>query len=74
MGAKYAPMLYDAIPRYPKPPQVKTILERVYAFPKGVGNNEVIGSSTIAFNQSLPLIRHVLKINLSGFTTPECSS
>lgn len=33
MGANYAPRLRDAIPRYPKPPQVKTVLERVYGFP-----------------------------------------
>ena len=35
-GANYAPRLRDAIPKYPKPPQVKTALERVYSFP----NNE----------------------------------
>ena len=29
----YAPRLRDAVPHYPKPPQVKTVLERVYAFP-----------------------------------------
>ncbi|WP_394182792.1 hypothetical protein [Marinomonas posidonica] len=33
MQANYAPRLRDAIPRYPKPPQVKTVLERVYGFP-----------------------------------------
>jgi hypothetical protein len=32
-NANYAPRLRDAVPRYPKPPQVKTVLERVYAFP-----------------------------------------
>jgi hypothetical protein len=31
--ANYAPRLRDAVPNYPKPPQVKTVLERVYAFP-----------------------------------------
>lgn len=35
-NANYAPRLRDAIPKYPKPPQVKTALERVYSFP----NNE----------------------------------
>jgi hypothetical protein len=32
-NANYAPRLRDAVPHYPKPPQVKTVLERVYAFP-----------------------------------------
>ncbi|MBU2239730.1 MAG: hypothetical protein KJ868_17115 [Gammaproteobacteria bacterium] len=32
-NANYAPRLREAIPQYPKPPQVKTVLERVYAFP-----------------------------------------
>lgn len=32
-NANYAPRLRNAIPQYPKPPQVKTVLERVYAFP-----------------------------------------
>ena len=32
-NANYAPRLRDAVPNYPKPPQVKTVLERVYAFP-----------------------------------------
>ncbi|WLQ16597.1 hypothetical protein O5O45_11765 [Hahella aquimaris] len=30
MQANYAPRLKDAIPDYPKPPQVRTVLERVY--------------------------------------------
>ncbi|ABC29803.1 hypothetical protein HCH_03037 [Hahella chejuensis KCTC 2396] len=30
MQANYAPRLRDAIPDYPKPPQVRTVLERVY--------------------------------------------
>lgn len=33
MGANYVPRLEDAIPEYPKPPTVKTVLERVYVFP-----------------------------------------
>ncbi|MCP5207222.1 MAG: hypothetical protein H7A01_08490 [Hahellaceae bacterium] len=33
MGANYVPRLEDAIPNYPKPPAVKTVLERVYVFP-----------------------------------------
>jgi len=32
-NANYAPRLRDAVPNYPKLPQVKTVLERVYAFP-----------------------------------------
>ncbi|MDP5055379.1 MAG: hypothetical protein NWP51_00825 [Marinomonas hwangdonensis] len=32
-NANYAPRLRNTIPQYPKPPQVKTALERVYAFP-----------------------------------------
>ncbi|MBJ7536069.1 DUF7482 domain-containing protein [Marinomonas transparens] len=44
MGANYAPRLRDAIPRYPKPPQVKTILERVYAFPNGEQASNVFAS------------------------------
>jgi len=32
-NANYAPRLRNMIPQYPKPPQVKTALERVYAFP-----------------------------------------
>jgi hypothetical protein len=32
-NANYAPRLRDAVPQYPKPPQIKTVLERVYAFP-----------------------------------------
>ena len=33
MGANYVPRLEDAIPPYPKPPTLKTVLERVYVFP-----------------------------------------
>lgn len=33
MQANYAPRLIHAVPEYPKPPQLKTILERVYGFP-----------------------------------------
>jgi hypothetical protein len=33
MGANYVPRLEDAIPPYPKPPALKSILERVYVFP-----------------------------------------
>ena len=45
MGANYAPRLYHAIPSYPKPPQLKTILERVYAFPQGSQENNVFASA-----------------------------
>lgn len=39
MDANYTPRLLDAIPDYPRPPEVKTILERVYFFPnKEQGN------------------------------------
>jgi hypothetical protein len=34
-GLTYAPRLSDAIPEYPKPPEVSTVLERVYKFPGG---------------------------------------
>ncbi|ADZ89680.1 DUF7482 domain-containing protein [Marinomonas mediterranea] len=39
MNANYTPRLRDAIPRYPKPPRVKTALERVYGFPGGEQRN-----------------------------------
>jgi len=45
MGANYAPRLSDAVPNYPKPPRVKTILERVYAFPNGEQGNTVFASA-----------------------------
>ncbi len=45
MGANYAPRLSSAIPAYPKPPQLKTVLERVYAFPKGEQKNNVFASA-----------------------------
>jgi hypothetical protein len=34
-GYTYAPRLGDAVPAYPKPPGVRTVLERVYKFPNG---------------------------------------
>ncbi len=43
-NANYAPRLRDAVPIYPKPPQVKTVLERVYAFPKGEQSKSVFAS------------------------------
>ncbi|OZG75355.1 hypothetical protein BTA51_02945 [Hahella sp. CCB-MM4] len=33
MNAVYAPRLRDALPSYPKPPGLKTAIERVYRFP-----------------------------------------
>lgn len=44
LGANYAPRLSNAIPNYPKPPQIKTILERVYAFPQGEQKKSVFAS------------------------------
>ena len=35
LGVNYAPRLKDAVPAYPKPPGLKTVLERIYVFPKG---------------------------------------
>ena len=32
-GVTYAPRLEDAVPEYPKPPELRTVLERVYKFP-----------------------------------------
>src|SRR5271155_1401423 len=32
-GVTYAPRLEDAVPQYPKPPELRTVLERVYKFP-----------------------------------------
>lgn len=43
-GANYAPRLKDAVPKYPKPPEVKTILERVYAFVDHTQANNVFAS------------------------------
>jgi len=34
-GVNLAPRMRDAIPAYPKPPEQKDVLERVYKFPKG---------------------------------------
>ena len=44
MGANYAPRLRDAIPHYPKPPQVKTAIERVYTFPNAEQQRNVFAS------------------------------
>ncbi|TYL46668.1 hypothetical protein [Marinomonas sp. IMCC 4694] len=44
-NANYAPRLRDAVPNYPKPPQQKTVLERVYAFPKGEQSKNVFASA-----------------------------
>ncbi|MEL0622720.1 hypothetical protein V6238_06420 [Marinomonas arenicola] len=43
-NANYAPRLTDAVPQYPKPPRVKTALERVYAFPNGEQGRSVFAS------------------------------
>lgn len=43
-NANYAPRLEDAVPNYPKPPRLKTVLERVYAFPHGEQNGSVFAS------------------------------
>ena len=32
-GVTFAPRLTDAVPDYPKPPELRTVLERVYKFP-----------------------------------------
>lgn len=42
--ANYAPRLRDAIPKYPKPPEVKTALERVYVFIDNSQENSVFPS------------------------------
>ncbi|WP_158899202.1 hypothetical protein [Burkholderia sp. L27(2015)] len=34
-GITLTPRLRDAVPSYPKPPELKTVLERVYKFPAG---------------------------------------
>lgn len=43
-NANYAPRLRDAVPNYPKPPQVKTALERVYDFPNHEQDKGVFAS------------------------------
>jgi len=43
-GITYAPRLIDAVPEYPKPPEVRTVLERVYKFPGG-GQDAVFASA-----------------------------
>ena len=43
-NANYAPRLRDAVPHYPKPPHVKTALERVYDFPNGEQDRGVFAS------------------------------
>ncbi|MEP0073860.1 MAG: hypothetical protein ABJE79_14255 [Marinomonas sp.] len=43
-NANYAPRLRDAVPNYPKPPHVKTVLERVYDFPNGEQDRGVFAS------------------------------
>lgn len=35
MGANHTPRFQDALPPRPKPPELKTVLERVYTFPDG---------------------------------------
>lgn len=44
MNANHAPRLLDAIPEYPKPPGLKTVLERVYGFPNGEQKTSVFAS------------------------------
>ena len=44
MRANYVPRLQDAIPVYPKPPEQKTVLERVYTFPGGEQSKSVFAS------------------------------
>lgn len=44
MGVNFAPRLSQAVPRYPKPPGQKTILERVYMFPNGEQDRVVFAS------------------------------
>jgi len=34
-GVNYAPRLRDSLPPRPKPPDLKTVLERIYTFPNG---------------------------------------
>ena len=43
-SANYVPRLYDALPDYPKPPGVRTVLERVYTFADGSQPNNVFAS------------------------------
>lgn len=35
MGLNYTPRFQDALPPRPKPPELKTVLERIYVFPNG---------------------------------------
>ncbi|MFT2110382.1 hypothetical protein [Marinomonas sp. 2405UD68-3] len=44
MKANYAPRLRDAIPKYPKPPGVKTALERVYGVANGPQQRKIFPS------------------------------
>ena len=44
MGVNLASRLKDAVPPYPKPPQLKTVLERVYKFPDN-DQDSVFGSA-----------------------------
>ena len=44
MNANFAPRLSDAVPQYPKPPYVKTVLERVYKFKNGEQTRSVFPS------------------------------
>ncbi len=44
MNAVYAPRLRDSLPTYPKPPGLKTVLERVYRFPE-TSNKSVFPST-----------------------------
>lgn len=34
-NANFAPRLHDALPPRPKPPELKTVIERIYGFPEG---------------------------------------
>lgn len=44
MDANYVPRLRHTIPKYPKPPSVRTALERVYGFPNGTQKRNVFPS------------------------------
>ncbi len=35
LGVNFVPRLLDGLPSYPKPPGLKTVLERIYVFPDG---------------------------------------
>ncbi|MCZ2722547.1 hypothetical protein O1D97_13250 [Marinomonas sp. 15G1-11] len=45
MNANYVPRLRNTIPKYPKPPSVRTALERVYAFPNSHQTRNVFPSA-----------------------------